>query len=810
MVDITYQKNAVDNLVKGFKELLVAEKEKAKMVFKAPTGSGKTVMVAQMLDRIKDEPLEEECVFIWASMGELAHQSYEKLAYQYLPDSEYSMIEINDIGSEALKTNTILFCNWEKMNSTTREKNGDGNEIELFSNVFVRLNESGRNLQNVLEKTRNEDKKIILIVDEAHHTYLGPNSQKLVDKVIMPDLTIEVSATPIFKVSAKEVQENVGRWVEVELADVRESGLIKKGVVINSELSGVVDKTSTNTVVLAAALKQRKLLLEKYKEEGANVNPLILIQLPSEATNEMSELDATTCEMVENFMREHDITFDNGKLAIWVSGNHIPKDVKTVATPNDSPIEVLIFKQAIATGWDCPRADILVMLRDIKSVIFELQTVGRIMRMPEPEREEHYSEPVLNQAYVYTNISDIAFCEDDDTRTYYKVSSNTRIELFEDDFSWPNQYRKRVVGQRHRLNQLFRPIFLPMMDKKFKIEKEDDIDTRRHKVDELLEIYNEELKVPILSDVAFEHLDTVDQTIFENSKRICFDADKPFIERTFNYFLKSATSPFAPHDSSRVLKTAIYKWFSDNGFDDEEEIQRIVACSIENQKFLQKVVEEAKEEFKKTLDKETEIVKSSFSIPEGREYGDNYELINTTKHVLQPYYRIKDCWKTEVAFEKALDESNDVVWWFRNGEGEPKYFCTMYTYIDKYDNEVEALFYPDYIVKFKDGTFGIFDTKAGDTLNPAKEAGKYVDLKANSLQELIKKYDEYKVNWEEQGIHISEPIGLWGGIVNVKNDVFFLQADGVTQEMALAKAKGKEVDIPKTDYDMNSWISLII
>ena len=66
----------------------------------------------------------------------------------------------------------------------------------------------------------------------------------------------------------------------------------------------------------------------------------------------------------------------------FVTEPGLPEDVKTSVIQNDSPIEVLIFKQAIATGWDCPRASILVMLRDIKSVTFEIQTVGRILRMP--------------------------------------------------------------------------------------------------------------------------------------------------------------------------------------------------------------------------------------------------------------------------------------------------------------------------------------------------------------------------------------------------------------------------------------------
>jgi type III restriction enzyme len=96
------------------------------------------------------------------------------------------------------------------------------------------------------------------------------------------------------------------------------------------------------------------------------------------------------------------ITRENKKLAVWLSEDKTDnlKDIEKY----DSEVEILIFKQAIATGWDCPRAQILVMFREIKSITFEIQTVGRIMRMPELF---HYENDELNNAYVYTNFSKI-------------------------------------------------------------------------------------------------------------------------------------------------------------------------------------------------------------------------------------------------------------------------------------------------------------------------------------------------------------------------------------------------------------------
>ena len=59
----------------------------------------------------------------------------------------------------------------------------------------------------------------------------------------------------------------------------------------------------------------------------------------------------------------------------------------------------MIIKQAVATGWDCPRAYILVKLRDNMNETFEVQTIGRIRRMPEAM---HYENDLLDSCYLYT------------------------------------------------------------------------------------------------------------------------------------------------------------------------------------------------------------------------------------------------------------------------------------------------------------------------------------------------------------------------------------------------------------------------
>jgi type III restriction enzyme len=70
---------------------------------------------------------------------------------------------------------------------------------------------------------------------------------------------------------------------------------------------------------------------------------------------------------------KYNISRENQKLAVYLSEDKT--DNLDEISSHNSLVEVLIFKQAIATGWDCPRAQILVMFREIKSITFEIQTV---------------------------------------------------------------------------------------------------------------------------------------------------------------------------------------------------------------------------------------------------------------------------------------------------------------------------------------------------------------------------------------------------------------------------------------------------
>lgn len=183
--------------------------------------------------------------------------------------------------------------------------------------------------------------------------------------------------------------------IEVPEEDVIAEGLIKKLLIINENFEQNITVEDQITYLIDKALDKQRELHSAFLKLKANINPLIIIQLPNKS-------DALL-ESVENFFNSKGISYENNQLAVWLSDKK--QNLEDIIEPNAEQIAVII-KQAIATGWDCPRAHILVKLRDNMSETFEIQTIGRIRRMPEAK---HYENDLLDSCYLYT--LDSAFTE---------------------------------------------------------------------------------------------------------------------------------------------------------------------------------------------------------------------------------------------------------------------------------------------------------------------------------------------------------------------------------------------------------------
>ncbi|KKT29092.1 MAG: hypothetical protein UW15_C0018G0005 [Parcubacteria group bacterium GW2011_GWC1_44_10] len=677
-----YQKQAVENLHRKIENSLHSP-ENETVIFQAPTGSGKTVVVSELLkELVKNRDDEKTFSIIWVSVRMLHEQSKEKLEKYYEDDRSLQCSYFEDLEDRKIGENEILFINWHSINKKD-------------INIFVRENEQDNNLNSIVKNTKNDGRTIILVIDESHHTASSEKSKELLE-IISPKVTLEVSATP-------HLTENIAEIERIRLADVKAEEMIKSEITINPEFLDIkIGSKSSDEIVITEALKKRIELARMYKKVGSNINPLMLIQLPDNKSNLISKK-----EDVIKILEKQGITEKNGKLAIWLSEDK--SDILQNIEKNDNQVEVLIFKQAIALGWDCPRASILVIFRESKSFTFTIQTIGRIMRMPELK---YYSkEPELNQGYVFTNLPSIEITEDY-AKDYLTIYESKRDSKLYKEISLPSIYLKRQ-RERTRLSGEFPKLFM-------KIAEDNDLKKN-------IQLKPSKIVSPIIADGKITDIDKAGEIKQKGTIKVALNEKE--LQEMFDKFIIQNCTPYAPADSSDRMKTALYQFFNQQfkfaKYDPE--VQRIV-LGKENVQLFVNTINLAKEKYKKEvvekLAEKRELQETpKWEVPILTSYNSRYKKEEQPLSVMKPFYTAKPS-EPERQFIEFLNASKKTVkWWYKNGDTDSKYFAVL--------RDDDQAFYPDFIVQLHNGRIGIFDTKSGMTAKDAKE-------RAECLQKYIK------------------------------------------------------------------------
>jgi len=305
--------------------------------------------------------------------------------------------------------------------------------------------------------------------------------------------------------------------------------------------------------------------------------------------------------------------------------------------------------------------------------------------------------------------------------------------------------------------------------------------------------------MPIISDEVLKNLDSIDQKSFDDEGIPKLTMDNSTIQNIFNLLLRGLVHPFTNFARSRnIVYPTIRDFFASAGIDDFS-FQKIIVCSAENQRIFRDSIfrvatsaydSENQSEMKARRDRDEDVY--DFEIPTPDEFSDNTTEIPTKRNIYDRYYRKNNAPKTtEIPFEEYLESHENVEWWYNNGEKMRKYFAVPYHQLDEMAKSHRASFYPDYIVKFTDGTIGVFDTKSGRTAED-----KHAMQKANALQGYLREH---------------RCLGLWGGIVAPISDGWEIQADAVTREMARLSLSGASwTNEPNMGYSEKKFIPLTI
>jgi len=744
-----FQVTAIEQLLKSVSDLLPINISKKNCVFQSPTGSGKTVMVAKFIEGLIKELPDTDMCFLWVSIGkgDLHKQSKKSLERIFDGFPSVNLLEEEFFGSRSyIEQNEVVVVNWEKLYS----KYNSGEQKGEWKNKVMRDGE-GMNFIEVLESTR-EKRKIILIIDESHYASDAQRTNEL-RTIINADVTLEMSATPKIQPSGVDMAKGFAKFVYVDPKEVIEEGMIKKELIINENLENLVDdEKSSQEIIIEAAYNKRLALKEAYRNAGTDINPLCLIQLPN------AESGVSKKEVVEAFLADKGITEANGKLAVWLSEEK--SDRLDEISEFDSEVEFLLFKQAIDTGWDCPRAHILVKLREIQSYTFEVQTVGRILRMPE---QMHYEDESLNIGYIFTNLHTITVAKEDYNPNIIKHLKANRKDIYK-NLQLPSYYKSRVdfgditLSFGKTLEQVFCNAFGIEVDSLMINSAENGKKIKQSGLTTDITTYKETL----LTDKKIEgkEFDNLLGELNESDDRTALAnlADND-LQELFSSVIKENLNGFAPKRSIPTVRGAIYQWFRkylginyqmENGIihiqylflhpQNISKFSQLLSKATGDYKPIKKA--EVRAKIEETI-YDWDIMKEEFF----NQHTD--EKVNYKLCIYEPCYLAIDRSTPENDFEKYLEtKTESVEWWFKNGSNKKDFFGIKYE-----ENDLPQTFYPDYMIQLKSGKVFIGDTKAGSTATEAKS-------RAEALQSYIETQNQHGKNLIG-GIIIKDSTNKW-------------------------------------------------
>ena len=425
-----FQRQAVRELLAELEEArgeLERRKKHQALVLSAPTGSGKTVIMSALIEAVLDaghpdgeasEFPDSRASFLWITdQPQLNTQTVNRMRC-YLDRIWFGKIEeIDDsFDREQLDPGKLFFINTQKLGKKGRLVNrGDRRQHTFWdtmrntvkdplASVYVVIDEAHRGM----DQTKRQENEARTIVQR----FIKGDSASGMPAV---PVIIGVSATPERFERLLEGTDRRERPVKVKPGDVQRSGLLKESILLRHS-SATVDREMT---LLRDAVDRFLKYEEAWRNhpgrvDGRSVRPIMLVQVEdaSQADQKQSRHSATDLAealgAISGKLRSAGASLGPNVFAhafqdaktLDIAGNRL-RGLEPAAIDGDDDVRVVFFKTALNTGWDCPRAEVMMSFRSAKDATNIAQLVGRMVRTPLRKRVEGEHSDLLNAVDLY-------------------------------------------------------------------------------------------------------------------------------------------------------------------------------------------------------------------------------------------------------------------------------------------------------------------------------------------------------------------------------------------------------------------------
>jgi type III restriction enzyme len=359
----------------------------------APTGSGKTVIVAQLMERIIEGDAENtadpHATFLWITdQPELNEQTRRKFVSGSSTFSEDDLVTVDaEFKKELFDPRTVYFLNTQKLGRKAHlVRKGDGRPFTIWDTI------------NATAAAR--PGSFWVIVDEAHRGMVEERGardeartivQKFIkgsEEIAPVPLLLGISATPErFSELLASAPRTNRPAVTMAAEDVRRSGLIKEAITLYHPKG----RQRSDLTLLRDAAE----LLRRYEgdwvvyadeERAPAVRPVLVVQVEDATRKNVTATDlAGAIATIEDALgplgtAQIGHAFQEG-YGLSISERSL-RYVAPVDIQDDPDLRVVFFKQSLTTGWDCPRAEVMMSFRRARDKTAIAQLVGRMVRTP--------------------------------------------------------------------------------------------------------------------------------------------------------------------------------------------------------------------------------------------------------------------------------------------------------------------------------------------------------------------------------------------------------------------------------------------